>query len=108
MFVVQCFPRVGFVEKKIEQVQIVFLQWRSPSVAAELPFSLCSAARRLEESVYDGTRVKQVFQRGEGCGRCAERARGGCAGEARSVQSTGIRDLLPSGKIRTRCNRPLR
>ncbi len=31
VFVVQGFPRIGFVEKKIEEVQIVFLQWGSPS-----------------------------------------------------------------------------
>ena len=31
-----------------------------------------------------------------------------CVGEARSVQSAGIKDLLPSGKIRTRKSRPFR
>jgi len=31
VFVVQGFPRVGFVEKKIEEVQIVCLQWGAPS-----------------------------------------------------------------------------
>jgi hypothetical protein len=30
VFLVQGFPRVGFVEQKIEQVQILFLQWGSP------------------------------------------------------------------------------
>jgi hypothetical protein len=30
VFLVQGFPRVGFVEQKIEQVQICFLQWGSP------------------------------------------------------------------------------
>jgi hypothetical protein len=47
---VQCFPRVGFVEKKIEEVQIVFLQGGLSLAAGEFPFSLCSAARRLRRA----------------------------------------------------------
>jgi len=34
VLVVQCFPRVGFVEKQIEEIQIVFLQWGSPWLPA--------------------------------------------------------------------------
>ncbi len=32
VFVVQSFPGGGFVEKKIEQAQILFLQWSTPSL----------------------------------------------------------------------------
>jgi hypothetical protein len=38
VFVVQRLPGVGFVEEKIEEVWISFLQWRSPS----LPGMSCS------------------------------------------------------------------
>jgi hypothetical protein len=37
VIVVQCFPRVGLVEKKIEEVQICFWQWSSPSWPGNSP-----------------------------------------------------------------------
>jgi hypothetical protein len=53
--------------------------------------------------------------RARACSKCSKEPRvvaaGGaldCVGEARSVQSAGIKDLLPSGKIRTRRSRPFR
>ena len=48
-------------------------------------------------------RAWSKFSREPSVAVCPER---GCVGEARSVQSAGIKDLLPSGNIRTRGNRP--
>ncbi len=61
-----------------------------------------------EESVYDGACVSKSSREPSVVAVCAGRARGSCTAEARSVHSAGIRDLLPSGKIRMRCSLPLR
>ena len=101
MFVVQGFPRVGFVEKKIEEVWIfscngALLRCRGvPGLALR-----CSEAA--EESVNDGACVKQILQRAESSRVCAEKVSEAVLPRHKSVQSAGIIDLLPSGRIRTR------
>jgi hypothetical protein len=60
VFVVQCFPRVGFVEKKIEEVQILRLSF----IAGEFSFSLLSTARRLRRASLPASRASPRHAQG--------------------------------------------
>ncbi len=63
----------------------------------------CGAA--MEESVYYSAGVKQVGDETEM--RCSVRTAGEPGvEESRSVHSVGMRERLPSGKIRIRCGLP--
>jgi len=98
----QGFPGTDFVEKQIEETRMVFCK------GALLNRLACNGRKAVEESVCDSTCVKQVlYGTQRGCG-CTERTCRGRVSEAKSVQSAGIRDLLPSGRIRMRYSRPLR
>ncbi len=79
LVVLQCFPHVDFVEKKIEEIQISSARMPS-SFAAELAVLAFRCSEAAEESVNDGAGMKQVFQRAERCGLRRDSVRRLCGG----------------------------
>src|SRR6516225_290264 len=106
-----CVPRGGFPRGRFRRGEDrtgfdFFLALALSLVLVESPSSLVTGARR----------PRRASTRARACSKSSREASvvaagvpmDGGVGEAKSVQSAGIKDLLPSGKIRTRRSRPFR